>query len=76
MYERQKVTLETEISNLRAENAQLCREICEKENIILNKVLGSEDTKKALELLSRKQQTEVSLSSLLINLLQKRSRCT
>lgn len=55
--------METEISNLRAENAQLCREICEKENIILNRVLGTEETKKALDLLSRKQQLQVSNAS-------------
>ncbi|KAG0621672.1 hypothetical protein M758_3G039400 [Ceratodon purpureus] len=59
IYERQKVALESEISNLRAENAQLCREICEKENIILNRVLGTEETKKALDLLSRKQQMQI-----------------
>uniref|UniRef100_A0A7I4CIW0 Centrosomal protein of 70 kDa n=1 Tax=Physcomitrium patens TaxID=3218 RepID=A0A7I4CIW0_PHYPA len=59
IYERQKVALETEISNLRAENAKLCREICEKENIILHKVLGTKETKEALELLSRKQQMQV-----------------
>jgi hypothetical protein len=57
------VALEKEISNLRAENGQLCREICEKENIILNKVLGTEETKKALDLLSRKQQLQVSKAS-------------
>ena len=56
------MVLETEISNLRAENAQLCREISEKENIILNKVLGTEETKKALDLLSRKQQLQVPKS--------------
>lgn len=60
IYERQKVALETEISNLRAENAKLCREICEKENIILHKVLGTKETKEALELLSRKQQMQVA----------------
>ena len=59
VYERQKVALENEIATLRAENGQLCRDLCEKENLILNKVLGTEETKKAFEMLNRKQQSQV-----------------
>ena len=59
VYERQKVALENEIATLRAENGQLCRDLCEKENLILNKVLGTEETKKAFEILNQKQQSQV-----------------
>lgn len=51
--------LENEIATLRVENGQLCRDLCEKENLILNKVLGTEETKKAFEMLNRKQQSQV-----------------
>lgn len=59
IYERQRAIMEAEIATLRTENAQLCRDLCEKENLILSKVLGREDSKNAFELLHQQQQLQV-----------------
>jgi hypothetical protein len=36
IFERQRLAMEAEIIALRATNAQLCHELCEKENIVYN----------------------------------------
>jgi hypothetical protein len=36
IFERQRLVMEAEIIALRATNAQLCHELCEKENIVYN----------------------------------------